>query len=201
MFLAILAANALRHGVPFLSRDRLLTVFGATASWVLVGVGLAGLVWAVCRRFEVLLRGITAALVALSPLIVVTTVGALVGAARSQTRLRDQSPLPMASGVPERRVVLLIFDELDQRIAFDQREAGFGLPQIDALRSQSIEAARAYPPSNGTRTSIPALLTGLPVSEARWGGPSDSSSRSAENPTSGVGARHPTCSPTCTRGA
>jgi hypothetical protein len=59
-----------------------------------------------------------------------------------------------------RRLVWIVFDEMDQHIAFDKRPAGLVLPELDRLRQQSFYATSALPPSQFTRDSIPSLLTG-----------------------------------------
>lgn len=71
------------------------------------------------------------------------------------------------------KVLLLLFDELDQRILFDQRPEGLSLPTIDKIREQSIYAQNAYPPGNCTTLSIPALLTGRRYTKGSPNGSSD----------------------------
>ncbi|MDT8069333.1 MAG: sulfatase-like hydrolase/transferase [Terriglobia bacterium] len=58
------------------------------------------------------------------------------------------------------RVLWIVFDELDEDIAFDNRPKSLHLPEFDALQAHSWAASRAYPPANLTELSIPALLTG-----------------------------------------
>lgn len=65
------------------------------------------------------------------------------------------------------RVVLLVFDELDQRIAFAERPAGVELPEFDRLRGEAIFAATAYPPGTLTMLSLPSLTIGKRVSAAQ----------------------------------
>ena len=64
------------------------------------------------------------------------------------------------------RVVLLVFDELDQRRAFAARPTGLELPEFDRLRGQAIFASNAYPPGSNTLFSLPSLTIGAQVSEA-----------------------------------
>ena len=71
---------------------------------------------------------------------------------------------PTREGQP--RVFWLIFDELDYRLAFDQRPAGLELPEFDRLRAESLAAGEAYPPGAFTIQVLPALLTGKLVAEA-----------------------------------
>jgi hypothetical protein len=66
--------------------------------------------------------------------------------------------------MPSRRLVWVIFDELDQRLVFEKRPEGFKLPELDRLRAESLYATAASSPAAGTSESLPALLTGtLPV--------------------------------------
>jgi hypothetical protein len=74
----------------------------------------------------------------------------------------DAEPL---KGTPPslRRVVWLVFEELDQRITFEARPAGLELPELDRLRRESLYADAARPPAGTTDVSMPALITGRPV--------------------------------------
>lgn len=65
-----------------------------------------------------------------------------------------------------RRLIWIIFDEWDQAMISDRRPAELKLPHLDALMQESVVATRAYAPSQATRISLPALLTGRLVSEA-----------------------------------
>ena len=77
------------------------------------------------------------------------------------------SASPLFKPVPPRRVVWIIFDEMDQRVAFRQRPPGLQLPELDRLRRESFVANNAYPPNSGTQLSMPALITGQMVVDAR----------------------------------
>ena len=72
------------------------------------------------------------------------------------------APGAVRSGQP--RVVWLIFDETDQRLAFDQRPGNLRLPEFDRLRNECLVATNAYPPGDGTMISMPALISGRPLS-------------------------------------
>ncbi len=77
------------------------------------------------------------------------------------------TPAPQRAGVPGRRILLLIFDEMDQRQAFSERIPTLKLPELDALRTQSIYVTNAYSPANETRMSVPALLSGREIAEVK----------------------------------
>ena len=77
---------------------------------------------------------------------------------------RPVDPAPLAQPAPSlRRVVWLMFDELDQRITFEARPTGLELPELDRLRRESLYADAARPPAGTTDISMPALITGRAV--------------------------------------
>ena len=63
-----------------------------------------------------------------------------------------------------RRVVWLLFDELDYRLSFQERPATLSMPEFDRLRGESIFASNAYPPADRTLMSLPAMITGRLIS-------------------------------------
>jgi hypothetical protein len=69
---------------------------------------------------------------------------------------------PAQEGRP--RVLWIIFDETDFRLAFEKRPAGTALPEFDRLRNESLFADHAYPPGSSTFISMPALITGRRLS-------------------------------------
>ena len=76
---------------------------------------------------------------------------------------RSLPPLPAraargAHSAP--RVIWVVFDELDQRLAFDQRQPGVELPQLDRLRAESLVANHAEQTAGATLSAIPSLLSG-----------------------------------------
>jgi hypothetical protein len=66
------------------------------------------------------------------------------------------------AGAP--RVVWIILDELDQRVAFLERPPGLELPELDRLRREGVFAERAEPPGYATLISMPALIVGRDLS-------------------------------------
>lgn len=65
---------------------------------------------------------------------------------------------PVRAGQP--RIVWIIFDETDYRLAFEQRPAGLQLPEFDRLQNESLSASKAYSPGDYTLLSMPQLITG-----------------------------------------
>ncbi len=104
----------------------------------------------------------------LSPFVLMTFSQTMWGLAKAQSFIRDK---PIVKQVhrekdPKVRVLWLIFDEMDQRITFADRPPTLDLPELDRLRSQSFYATNAYSPADWTDISIPALLTGQPLSKS-----------------------------------
>jgi len=63
------------------------------------------------------------------------------------------------------RVLVLVFDELDYRLAFPERPQFVRLPELDRFSKQAIEFTNALPLSSNTMEAIPALLVGKRVSK------------------------------------
>lgn len=58
------------------------------------------------------------------------------------------------------RVLWLIFDEMDYRIAFVDRPQNINLPEFDLFKERSLFAENAFSPAGNTIPSIPALISG-----------------------------------------
>jgi len=67
---------------------------------------------------------------------------------------------PVVSRAAGRRVVWLLFDELDQRLVFDLKEPKVDLPELDRLRSESFVATQAEQTAGWTTLAVPSLLSG-----------------------------------------
>ena len=85
---------------------------------------------------------------------------------------KDPRPIQSQSQ-SARRVLVLVFDELDQRLLFDDRYPGLALPTIDAFMARALALNNAIPPCRCTEISIPALLTGRMVFETISIGPQE----------------------------
>ncbi len=75
-------------------------------------------------------------------------------------------PPPRVAGTHP-KTPLLIFDEMDQTWTFEARPSRLKLPALDRFRAESVHCSQAYPPTAQTHTSIPSMLTGRVVTEAR----------------------------------
>jgi len=73
-----------------------------------------------------------------------------------------QTSLPMFNARPAHspRVVWVVFDEMDQGLAFDVRPEGFTLPELDRIRAEAVVADHATPTADWTVIALPSLISG-----------------------------------------
>lgn len=64
---------------------------------------------------------------------------------------------------PKKRVVWMIFDELDYRFLFEYPRSDVELSNFQKLKNEAFMATNATPPANMTFLSMPALTTGLNI--------------------------------------
>jgi len=114
-------------------------------------------------------RSVSVALICCSPFVLVTLSEAAIGILRyNPTAFADKKlAFPVQVGWPPRRVVWLIFDEMDERLTFVDRDPALRLTELDRFRTTSFSAADAWSPNNNTLESLPSLLTGEQVKSAR----------------------------------
>ncbi len=112
-------------------------------------------------------------LLTMSPFVAVTIGEACSRAVRyDPAAFFDKATATALPADPSRpKVVWLIFDEMDQRLIFEDRAPSLQLPEMDRLRSVSVYASRAYPPAASTLSSIPSLILGKRVLARRPAGP------------------------------
>lgn len=72
-------------------------------------------------------------------------------------------PVPTRDGP---RVVVIVMDAMSRRHAFDARPDDVELPAFDRLRAEALDATQVSQIGWTTRISVPAMLTGLSVTEA-----------------------------------
>jgi Sulfatase len=75
-------------------------------------------------------------------------------------------PRPPSDGKPAPRVIWILFDELDQRLAFDLRQPKVDFPELDRLRSESLVAGHARQTAPWTTLALPSVLSGQIYSRA-----------------------------------
>jgi len=112
-------------------------------------------------------RGAALFLILLSPALAATFGRAIYRASvPAPADFADRPSAPRIPGTVSRPHLLwMIFDELDYRLAFVDRDPTVQLPELDRLKSEAFFATHAFPPSRRTPTSLPMLLTGTHIDD------------------------------------
>ena len=189
LFMAVVlsALNSFRKQAPPVALRALLPSIGATV-WLVIGAIGAVLALAASLKWWTQIVRFTAAVTLLFFPFAVLTLGraawAVINHERSYADLADgpYAARSNAESSARGRVVWIVFDELDYRIAFERRPPGLALPEVDRFAAESLHASHAYPPSGETFLSIPALLTGKHLLRGEPQGPREMNMVVAESP-------------------
>jgi len=93
--------------------------------------------------------------------------------AEDQVKDRVKVPIPDASSPVKQRVLVLLMDELDLRLAFTGKAKGIELPEFDRFRSQALFSWEAYSHSKNTREAVPSILSGTVMRQVKPSGIGD----------------------------
>lgn len=90
-----------------------------------------------------------------------------------QAEFSDKTRLPpvLPQNSSTNRIVWIIFDEFDYRIAFESEPDKY--PELRAFKEKSVSATQALPPAHDTRESIPSYFTGKQVDKTDYIGSND----------------------------
>ena len=166
------ARSVFANQFPYL-RSPLIELLGTRGVTILGAcLAMAGLV-AVVFFHRGVSRGAIAVLAALSPFCAVTFGQAIWKAAHyDAAEFANKPPAPMIPGARKTpRVLWIVADEWDYRLAFVDRDATLKLPELDRLRRGSIFLDQAYPPGPETPVSIPGYYSGRLVDRVSYDGP------------------------------
>ena len=137
-----------------------------TAAFVLAGV----LVMAAIVRWERrVVSGVLAGLQIMFPLVLVTAAQGVWAIAQAGGRMQCGSDTSMAARLPgeaARRVLWVVYDELDHATPFERRPTDLRLPAFERLASEGLLATQATPPGDRTERSMPSFLNGARVTDA-----------------------------------
>ncbi len=170
----ILVLAALLSPVEYLresfgvTRTQALDAFRSLPAPLELGVGLLAVVLAATAIWQrrLVARAVFVGVLILSPLALGNAVQTLWHALSADGLHGDAIPqhAPRGPGAAAAvRVVWIVFDELDYRLAFEDRPAWIDLPEFDALRGESFFATHAIEASSETGTALSSLLLGRPV--------------------------------------
>lgn len=126
------------------------------------------------KHFTMLTRAVSVLLLVLSPFGFLSlghaTWGAVTAPASSDRPWMHATPtVDRRSDPSEERVLWLMFDELDLRLAFTERPNGVELPAFDRFRASSLFATNGKSHSKDTMEAIPSYLMGRIVGRAKPG--------------------------------
>lgn len=148
---------------------------------VLAGLLAAALMYHFRTR---LLGSASMLLIAISPLAAINVARVLWSASNRDNRPYAAGELAaMLPSQPPRRAVWVIFDEMDYRLAFQDRAPWLRMPTFDQLRAESLFATDARSPNNVTSESLPSLLSGRQVISDRPVSPAELAVRYANTTT------------------
>ena len=169
-FTVIAIRNLYRHFVGVLSLPMLSALVGKALAILITILVAVLIILVISREFQNVIRAARAFVIVLSPFALILfsqTIWLTI-----QTDLRpsvEKSPIEKPARSPKlsKRIVLIIFDELDYSLTFDNRPHSLKIPELQRFADESFSATNAYPPSGNTDSSIPALTTGRLVEETR----------------------------------
>lgn len=160
------------HALAWVNWQRRLGQHLSIALLSIAGLALMLVLW---RCPGVIFRSCAAILLMLSPLVPVNFSQAVRMSLREDRGrwLATPKPRQHRSVQAQNRVVLILYDEWDYRLTFEERLSDLELPGWDRFRRESINCERAFPPGNGTMQSIPGITTGQRMWGVRVTGPGD----------------------------
>jgi hypothetical protein len=171
LVLIAVIANSIRgmlsSRVPLL-RGGLFQIVSPTGALLLALAFFAGLCY-ILFRFSAQVVRVGATIAAVLAPFVILTFGESTWRA-THYRWDDTGEKAAASrlaATPGRRVVWIIFDELDYRLSFVARPPSIRMPNFDRLCAHAMCASNAYPPSDATSVSMPALIYGRELRSER----------------------------------
>lgn len=127
-------------------------------------------------RRQIARRAAITALLALLPFTLVTSGQCAFAGWRVASSRSGVDPRPTrgrTAATPAHRLVVVVLDEWDQFLSFEDRTPGLELPTFDALAAGGVYLTRGVPPGTITETVLPSLLTGRPVVDTGDAGHSD----------------------------
>ena len=142
---------------------------GPTAGTVVFGIAALVALAAIVRWERRVVGGVLASLQIMFPLVLVTAAQGVWAIAQAGGRMQCGSGMPAAERLPgdaARRVLWVVYDELDYATPFERRPADLRLPAFDRLVSEALSATHAVPPGDRTERSMPSFLNGTRVTDA-----------------------------------
>jgi hypothetical protein len=164
VFLCALALNAVRNEIPALSLKELRQLAGTTGVTVATALGLMLTGWAFVSHRRRLVSVLRTALLALAPFFLVNVFQGAAAAAAEGRITQQQGPTHVSHPRPGPRVVVILFDGMDQETALGSAERSRLLPAFARFASESVHfSAVVAPPNRRTLNSLPTITLGKTV--------------------------------------
>src|SRR4029077_5475950 len=80
---------------------------------------------------------------------------------------RPSAPMLPARAAAAPRLIWIVFDEMDQLLAFERRPADVQLPELDRPRAESTVANRTTQNAMYTAIALPSLISGRSYASAQ----------------------------------
>jgi hypothetical protein len=145
--------------------------YGSNISlWVVEAILAAGVVLLLLgnRRILAPTRRVALLLLLLFPALMIDFLTNRLGAEQPEVYAnRPSAPLLPARAAPSKRVVWMVFDELDQQLVFDRRPDYLKLPALDRLLGESVASNHAIETSTFTAIALPSLISGRVFTNAQ----------------------------------
>lgn len=174
IFLIILVMNQIRLELG-ISKEKLFESLGIGGFILISFVLFIGLITVIIRKKSHLFFELSRnALLLSSPFVLIIYYHAI----HALMTDRGVFETKLASLLPQQnekkqRVVWFIFDELDIRLAFENRSEGLELPELDRFKNRSLYATNAESAGPATIISVPAMTIGKRISKAEIEGDND----------------------------
>ena len=177
LLVLLIPLNVVRQLLPSPNTEQLLTRVTKTELIIVCGIIVTVSACVVARWRRRIMPALALLVLLLFPFTFFTFGGVLVQWFKQRSAVwSGAAPLtssPSTSPPSRRRVLWIIFDEMDERLTFVDRPSGLRLPEIDRLRDESLWASNAFPPAAETLLSMPSLINGRIVTRARPHGTRD----------------------------
>lgn len=173
----LIPLEALRRQVPTLKTGNLLTLLTKPELIIVCGIIVTVSAGVLVRWHRRIIPALALFVLLLFPFTFFTFGGVLTQWFEDRSAVWSEtgvlSPSPSTPPPSRRRVLWIIFDEMDERLTFIDRPAGLRLPEIDRLRDESLWASNAFPPAGETLLSMPSLINGRIMTSAEPQGTRD----------------------------
>lgn len=160
--------NSLRLLVTDISITNIVNFIGFYGLIFLILALITAILFLIIRRHESVLSFVSIIYIIFAPFLFLTVVQAVYGIlTTSPPETSRVEKLDSNESKVENRVVWFIFDELDQRMTFEERPDGFKASELDSIKEKSFYATEAYAPGLETVISMPSFIIGEKIEKTK----------------------------------